>query len=52
MIVFLEVSVPLLLMMPPPLNWATLPETVLLVTASEPPPLRMPPPLPMPKKAR
>ena len=32
MIVFLEVSVPLLLLMPPPRNWAVLPEMVLLVT--------------------
>ena len=48
MIVFLDVSVPL---MPPPLNWAVLPEMVLLVTLTIPPPFWMPPPLPMPKEA-
>ena len=30
--VFLEVTVPLGLMMPPPRNWAVLPEMVLLVS--------------------
>ena len=50
MIVFLDLSMLLLLLMPPPLNWAVLPEMVLLVTITVPPPFWMPPPLPMPRE--